>query len=94
MSTTTIRMEDELKARVASAAQRAGKTPHAFMVDAITQTVEQSEQDRQFQLLAEQRWTTLLEDGLAIEWDDAKAWLLARADGEDVPPPTPRRISL
>ncbi len=36
MSTTTIRIEDELKARVAAVAERAGKTAHACMLDAIT----------------------------------------------------------
>jgi len=34
MSTTNIRMEDDLKARVA-AAQHAGRTAHAFILDAI-----------------------------------------------------------
>ena len=38
MSTTTIRIEDELKARIAVAAQHAGKTAHAFILDAISQT--------------------------------------------------------
>jgi len=56
MSTTTIRIEDDLKARVASAAERAGKTTHAFMLDAIAQTVEQIEQDQALDAIAEQRW--------------------------------------
>ena len=37
MSTTTIRLEDDLKARVAAAAERAGVTAHAFILDAIEQ---------------------------------------------------------
>ena len=56
MSTTTIRIEDDLKARVAAAAQRAGKTAHAFILDAISQTVEQVELDNAFSTLADQRW--------------------------------------
>lgn len=46
MPTTTIRLEDDLKARVAAAAEREGKTAHAFILDAIAQTVEQTELDR------------------------------------------------
>jgi hypothetical protein len=42
-ATTTIRIDDELKARVAEAASRAGQTAHAFMLDAIAQTVVQAE---------------------------------------------------
>ena len=48
MSTTTIRIDDDLKVRVAAAAQRAGKTAHAFILDAISQTVEQVELDNAF----------------------------------------------
>ena len=59
MSTTTIRIEDDLKARVATAAQHAGKTAHAFMLDAISQTVEQVELDNAFNTLADQRWANL-----------------------------------
>jgi len=47
MTTTTIRIEDDLKARVAAAAERAGKTAHAFILDAIAQTVEQAELDHE-----------------------------------------------
>ena len=35
MSTTTIRIDDDLKARVTAAAQRAGKTAHAFILDEL-----------------------------------------------------------
>ena len=45
MTTTTIRIDDDLKARVAAAAERAGKTAHVFILDAIAQTVEQVELD-------------------------------------------------
>jgi len=48
MATITIRMADELKARLTVAATRVGKTPHAFILDAIAQAVEQAEQDNAF----------------------------------------------
>ena len=35
MSTTTIRLEDDLKERIAQAAERTGRSAHAFIVDAI-----------------------------------------------------------
>jgi len=43
MSTTSIRLEEELKARIASAAARAGKSPHAFILDVLAATVERSD---------------------------------------------------
>jgi predicted transcriptional regulator len=82
MSTTTIRIEDELKARVAAAAERAGKTAHAFILDAIAQTVEQAELDEEFHSGADARWAKILATGKTVPWDDAKAWLEARSRGE------------
>ena len=55
MSTTTIRTDDELKVRVAVVAERTGKTAYAFILDAITQTVERVEQDNAFQALGQVR---------------------------------------
>ena len=37
MSTTTIRLPRELKERVARAAERAGTTPHGFILEAIAE---------------------------------------------------------
>src|SRR3546814_20149299 len=37
MSTTTIRLPDELKARIAEAAKRAGTTSHNFILEAIAE---------------------------------------------------------
>ena len=34
-ATTTLKLPENLKARIASAAQVAGKSPHAFMVEAL-----------------------------------------------------------
>ena len=82
MPTTTIRIEDDLKARVAAAAQRGGKTAHAFILDAITQTVEQVELDEAFHRVADERWAKVLATGKTVPWDDAKAWLEARSRGE------------
>lgn len=87
---TTIRLEDALKQRIAAAAERAGKTPHAFMRDAIAQTVEQAEQDAAFHQLAESRWAQLLADGTSVGWDDARTWLEARAGGEQSARPVAR----
>ena len=43
MSTTTIRLPQDLKERVARAAQRAGTTAHSFILEAIAEKAEQDE---------------------------------------------------
>ena len=91
MRTTTIRIEDDLKQRVAAAAERVGKTAHAFILDAIAQTVAQAEQDSAFQHLAEQRWAQVLATGRTVAWDDARSYLTARARGEQPRRPAARK---
>lgn len=93
MSTTTIRIEDDLKARIAAAAQHAGKTAHAFILDAISQTVEQVEQDNAFNAVADQRWANIQASGNTVPWDDAKAYLAARANGAPARKPTARKLA-
>ena len=92
MSTTTIRIEDELKARVAAAAERTGKTAHAFIVDAIAQIVEQAELDDDFHRVADERWVRVMATEKTVPWDAAKAYLEARARGERPRKPTARKL--
>ena len=93
MSTTTIRIEDQLKARVAAVAERAGKTAHAFILEAITQTVEQVEQDNAFHALGQERWQAIQQTGQTVPWDEAKAYLAARAQGKPARKPAARKLS-
>ena len=92
MTTTTIRLEDDLKSRVAAAAEREGKTTHAFILEAIAQTVEQAELDEAFHRVAEERGTQALNTSKTVAWDDAKAYLKARARGEQARRPAARKL--
>ena len=82
MPTTTIRLEDDLKARIAAAAEHAGKTSHAFILEAIAQTVERVELDAEFHRVADKRWAKVLATGKTVPWDAAKSYLEARSHGE------------
>ncbi len=92
MTTTTIRIEESLKARVSAAAERAGKTAHAFILDAISQTVEQAEVDEEFHRVADKRWEKMLSTGKTVPWNDAKAYIEARARGERPRKPAARKL--
>ena len=89
MPTTTIRLEDELKARINAAAAQAGKTAHAFILDSLAQTVEQVELDNAFHAVAEERWARIRATSQTVDWNDAKAYLVARTQGERPRKPTP-----
>lgn len=91
MSTTTIRIDDDLKARVAAAAQRSGTTSHGFILDAISQTVERAELNDDFHRVADERWEKILATGKTIPWDEARAFLADRARGERPDKPKARK---
>jgi predicted transcriptional regulator len=94
MPTTTIRIDEQLKERIAAAAERAGKTSHAFILDAIAGTVEQVEQDEAVHRVADARWAKVLATGKTVPWDDAKAWIEARLRGERPRKPPARKTEL
>lgn len=48
MSTTTLKIPDALKVRIADAAQQAGKSAHAFMVEALETETRRAEMRRDF----------------------------------------------
>ena len=91
-TTTTVRIEDELKARVTAAAERAGTTAHAFILDAIARTVEQAEWDDDFHRVADERWAKVLSTGKTVPWSDAKAYLEAQSQGKRPRKPLARRL--
>lgn len=91
MSTTTIRLEDELKARIAAAAARSGRSSHAFILDALSDMVARSEMDEELHGIADRRWAALQRTGESLAWDDAKAYIQARAAGKKVARPSARK---
>lgn len=94
MATTTIRLDEGLKARVAAAAELAGKTTHAYILDAIAQTVEEAEINAAFHNLADERWADFVATGETVPWDEAEAWLKAKARGENLPKPVARKLKV
>ena len=58
-SSTTLKIPEELKRRVTEAAAAAGKSPHAFMVEAIDLQTQFAERRREFvgrRLPPSRRW--------------------------------------
>jgi len=47
-NTTTLRLPDDLKARITAAAQHAGQSPHAFMIEALRLQTGLAEMRRRF----------------------------------------------
>ncbi len=93
MSTTTIRLPTELKARVALAAKRAGKTAHGFILEAIAEKAEQEERRGDFYGVAEKRYAEIVASGKTISWDEMRHYLEERVAGRVAPRPRPRKLA-
>lgn len=91
MTTTTIRMPEDLKARVTSAAERAGKTAHAFMLEAIAEKTAIEEQRAGFEAEADARFARIVETGQSIPWEDVRKYLQARVAGVDTRRPAAKK---
>ena len=81
MSTTSLKLPDELKQRAVNAAQELGISPHAFMVDAIRQAAHAVEQRAAFVTHARQARQEMLENGDGYAADDVRAYLRRRLEG-------------
>ena len=92
MSTTTIRLPDALKARIARAAEAAGTTSHNFILEAIAEKAELAERRAEFHALADQRWAEFLDTGESIPWEEARAYFKARVAGRDAKRPVARKL--
>lgn len=93
MSTTTIRLPLELKARVAEAARRAGTTPHGFILAAIAEKTEAEQRRAEFERVAESRYESIVSEGGTIPWGEMRRFMRARAAGKRARKPTPRKLS-
>lgn len=83
MSTTTIRLPDDLKAKIAKAAAAAGTTPHYFMLEAITEKLNLADRKKDFENVALRRFNKIVETGQVISWDDMQRYLSAKVKGSN-----------
>ena len=93
MTTTTIRLPDDLKARVAAAAERAGTTAHSFILEAIVEKADQAERRADFHEDAEKRYTDLVASGKTIPWKKMRSYLEDRVAGKSVARPVAKKLA-
>ena len=82
MSTTTIRLPDELRARIEKLAVARGSSAHSFMVEALARAAEEEERQLDFAAEAERRLRHMARTGEYLTLDDLRPYALALARGE------------
>ncbi len=87
MSTTSLKLPEELKQLAATAARQQGVTLHAFMVDAIRAAATNAERRAQFVADAVGARKDAMESGKGYEAAEVHAYLQTRAQGRSARKP-------
>lgn len=90
MAATSLKLPEELKRRIEGLARASNKTPHAFMVEALTREAERSELRARFADEAARSEEEALLSGKAFELAAAFDYLTMRASGAKVRRPRAR----
>jgi predicted transcriptional regulator len=91
IATTTLKLPAPLKARIAPLAEAAGKTPHAWMIDALETQVALAEMRAAFIAEAEAAAAATDAGGPLYAAEDVRAYILGRAAGRKPRQPKPVR---
>lgn len=84
VSTTSLKLDDEIKGKVRRLAAAQRRSPHWIMREAIAQYVEREEKREQFRQSAIAAWSDYQTTGLHVTATEADAWLAKLEAGEDV----------
>ena len=91
-ATTTLKLPEPLKARIAPLAEADGKSPHAWMIEALEERVAQSEAYAAFMAEALEADSEMTETGIGYAAEDVHQYLLAKLEGKSVKRPKPIKI--
>lgn len=86
-STTSLKLDSEMKDRVRRLAAGRRRSAHWLMREAIEQYVEREEKREQFHRDGLAAWENYQATGLHVTSEEADAWLAKLEAGEDAPPP-------
>jgi predicted transcriptional regulator len=92
MPAVTLKLPDELKKRINDLAAASGKSPHAFMIDALAAQTAREELRGAFVASALDARQKVARYGQVMEAADVHKWLLARAGGGKAARPRARKL--
>lgn len=86
---TTLKLPETLKEQVAQLADEAGKSPHAWMVEAIEAQAKQAGKRRTLYAEARQSRAEYEQTGVSYRAEDVHRYFLARTAGKKARRPRP-----
>jgi predicted transcriptional regulator len=91
-TSTTLKLPEDLKSRIASAAAASGKTAHAWMVEAIEAQTSLAERRREFVASALKAEQEVAQYGLVYDADEVFSYVQAKAAGKPAKRPKSHQL--
>ena len=88
-ATTTLKLPEHLKKRIAPLAESAGKTPHAWMVEALETQAVLAEKRKSFVAAARAADKEAERTGKVYAFDDVRRYMRALSRGRKIKRPKP-----
>jgi len=86
-STTSLKLDDDIKDRVQRLATARRRSSHWLMREAIEQYVDREEERERARQSALDAWAAYKATGAHVSAEEADAWLARLEAGESTPPP-------
>ncbi len=91
-TTTSLKLPDELKEKIADLTHGVAQTPHAYMVEAIAQKVARDEKRRSFFEDAKRALEHFQRTGIAYRGEDVHRYFLDKVAGKKPRKPKPIKV--
>jgi predicted transcriptional regulator len=86
---TTLKVPDDLRARLAEQAEAEGITPHAYMLEALKEKADRSDRRRDYLAAGASAMQKYERTGVAYAMEDVERYILGIAAGKKVRRPKP-----
>ena len=90
---TTLKLPDDLRSRLAAHAEAEGKTPHAYMVEALKEKADRADRRREYLEAGDAALEEYRRTGVAYALEDVEKYILGLAVGKKPSRPRPARGS-
>jgi predicted transcriptional regulator len=92
-TSTTLKLPDELRARIAALAEADGKTSHAYMVEALQEKADRAERRRDYLAAGTKALHEYERTGIAYAMEDVERYILGIVAGKRLSRPKPVKVS-
>jgi predicted transcriptional regulator len=86
---TTLKVPDDLRARIAAQAEAEGKTPHAYMLEALREKADRADRRRDYLSAGAAALREYERTGIAYAMEDVEQYILGIAAGKKPRRPKP-----